>query len=42
MAKVMDCGLEENELELQSRYQIHFWTNTLGKGTNLLIFPGMG
>ena len=30
MAKVLDCGLEESEFELQSRYNVHFETNTIG------------
>ena len=31
-----------SEFELQSHYYIHFQTNTLGKGMNPLILPGMG
>ena len=31
-----------SEFELQSRYYIHFQTNTLGKGMNPLILPSMG
>ena len=31
-----------NEFELQLRYYIHFWTNTLGKGRNPLILSGKG
>ena len=27
----MDCGNVESEFELQSRYYVHFRTNTLGK-----------
>ena len=42
MVKVMDYGIVESEFELQSRYYIHFRTNTLGKGMNLLILPSMG
>ena len=41
-AKILDCSLEVNELGLQSRYYIHFWTNVLGKGMNLLFSPAMG
>ena len=42
MAKLLDCGLKVSELELQSRYYIHFQTNTLWNGMNPLIPPGMG
>ena len=38
MVKAMDCGI----VVLQSRYYVHFRTNTLGKGMNLLILPAMG
>ena len=41
MVKVMECGIVESEFELQSRYYIHFRTNNLGKGMNLLILPAM-
>ena len=34
VAKVLDCDAAVSEFELQSRYYIHFKTNTLGKGTN--------
>ena len=37
MVKALDCGVEVNVLELQSRYYVHFQTNTLGKDMNLLI-----
>ena len=37
MAKVLDCSLEISEFELQSPYYVHFRTNTLEKGMNLLI-----
>ena len=30
------------EFVLQSRYYVHFWANTLGKGMNPLILPAMG
>ena len=40
--KAMDCGIVESEFELQSRYYVHFRTNTLGKGMNPLILPTMG
>ena len=42
MVKAMDYGIVESEFELQSCYYIHFRTNTLGKGMNLLILPAMG
>ena len=38
----MKCGIVRSEFELQSRYYIHFWTNTLGKGMNPLTLPAMG
>ena len=37
MAKVLDCGLEENEVELQLFYSVYFRTNIIGKLMNLLI-----
>ena len=42
MVKAMDCGLVVRELVLQSRYYVHFRTNTLGKGMNPVILPAMG
>ena len=42
MVKAMDCGIVEREFVLQSRYYVHFWANTLGKGMNPLIFPATG
>ena len=42
MVKAMDCGVVVREFVLQSRYYIHFRTNTLGKGMNPLILPAMG
>ena len=42
MVKAMDCGIVESNFELQSRYYIHFRTNTLGKDMNSLILPAMG
>ena len=42
MVKAMDCGIVVSEFELQSRYYVHFRTNTLGKGMNPLILPAMG
>ena len=35
-------GLVVSEFELQSRYYVHFQTNTLGKGTDSLILAAMG
>ena len=32
----------ESEFEFQSRYYVHFWTNTSGKDKNPLISPNMG
>ena len=42
MVKALDCGIVVSEFELQSRYYVHFQTNTFGKGMNSLIFPAMG
>ena len=42
MVKEMDCGIVVREFVLQSRYYVHFRTNTLGKGMNPLILPAMG
>ena len=42
MVKSLDFGIVETEFELQSRYYVHFQTNTLGKGVNPLILPAMG
>ena len=42
MVKAMDCGIVVSEFEFQSRYSVHFRTNTLGKGMNPLILPAMG
>ena len=42
MVKAMDRGIVVNEFLLQSGYYVHFRANTLGKGTNPLIFPAMG
>ena len=42
MVKAMDCGIVVREFVLQSRYYVHFWVNTLGKGMNPLILPAMG
>ena len=42
MVKAMDCEIVVSEFVLQSRYYVHFQTNTLGKGMNPLILPAMG
>ena len=41
MVKALDGRIVVNKFELQSRYYVHFWTNTLGKGVNPLILPVM-
>ena len=41
MVKAMDCGIVVREFVLQSRYYVHIWSNTLGKGMNPLILPAM-
>ena len=41
MVKALDCGILESEFELQSRYYVHFRTNTLGKGMKALILRAM-
>ena len=37
MVKAMNCGIVVSEFVLQSRYYVHFRTNTLWKGMNPLI-----
>ena len=37
MVKAMDCGIVVSEFVLQSRYYVHFRTNTNEKGMNPLI-----
>ena len=41
MAKELDCDIVVSELKLQSRYYVHFQTNTLAKGMNPHILPVM-
>ena len=41
ITKVLDCGLKVSEFELQSRYYVHFWANTLGKFMNPFIHSAM-
>ena len=36
---VLDSDIVVREFELQSRYNVHFRINTLGKGMNLLNLP---
>ena len=42
MIKAMYYGIVVSEFELQSRYYVHFRTNTLGKRMSVLILPAMG
>ena len=42
MIKAMDCEIVVSKFEFQSRYHVHFRTNTLGKGMNPFIPPAMG
>ena len=42
VGKVMDCRLVINDFELQSRYYVHFHTNTVGKGMKPFILPAIG
>ena len=37
VANMLDYDTVISEFELQSRYYVHFWINTFGKGMNLLI-----
>ena len=37
--KTMDCRIVVNVVVLQSRYYVHFWANTLGKGMDHPILP---
>ena len=39
MVRALDCGIVASEFELQSRYYVHFRTNTLEKVMNSLIPP---
>ena len=36
-ANMLDCDIVVSEFELESRYNVDFQTNTLGKGMNPLI-----
>ena len=42
MVKAMDCGIVVSKFELQSQYDVHFQTNTPGKGIKPLILLAMG
>ena len=42
IVKAMDYGIVVSEFVLQSRYYVHFWANTLGKGMKPLILTAMG
>ena len=39
---MLDCVIAVSEFRLQSCYYVHFWTNTIGKGMNSLLFPAVG
>ena len=41
MVKVLDCGIVVSKFEFQSYYHVHFWSNTLQKGMNHLIYLAM-
>ena len=41
MFNMLDYNIEVSEFELQSRYYIHFSTNSFGKDMNPLILPAM-
>ena len=42
MVKAMDCGIVVRKFVIQSRYNVHFRANTLGKGMNPLILTAIG
>ena len=39
VTNVLPYDIVVREFEIQSRYYVHFWTNTLGKGMNPIILP---
>ncbi len=39
---VLDYDIVVREFELQSRYDVHFWKNTLNEGMNSFISLAMG
>ena len=41
MVNALEYKIVVSKFELQSRYYVHFRTNTFGKGMNLLILPAM-
>ena len=41
MVKAIASGVGVNEFEIQSRYYVPFWTNTIGKDMNPLILTAM-
>ena len=41
-ANMLDCDIVASEVELQSCYNIHFRTLTLGKGMNPFILSAIG
>ena len=42
MVKVMVCEIVVSEFEFQSRYYVHFQTNTLRKDMNLIFISAIG
>ena len=42
VANVLDCNIGVSKFELHSYYDVHFRTNTLGKGMNSLILSICG
>ena len=40
MVKAMDSGIVVSEFELQLRYYVYFWTNTLGLNSTTTVFLG--
>ena len=42
MVKTPDYEIAASDFELQSRYYVHFRTNTPGKDMNPFIIPAMG
>ena len=42
MVKVLDSGIVISEFEPQSRYYVHFRTNSLRKGMDRLVLLAMG
>ncbi len=42
MVKALECGIVVCEFVLESRYNVHFRANTIGKRMNPLFLPAMG